>query len=240
MLIRSLLLFFFFLSIATDTDGAEPVDLELLLAIDTSTSVDSAEFDLQKQGLADAFLHPDVIGAIEGAGDRGVAVSVVQWSSTGLQTTVVDWMLVRDATGASLLSRRIAGTSRMLEGMTDIGSLIRFAVRSIEQSPFDANRRVVDISGDGSSDSLSSSRERDRAVARGIDINGLVIFNEDYDLGSLAKLDVWEHYTNHVVGGPGAFVMTAADFNHFRTAIRKKLVREIQGPATATLPRTLQ
>ena len=211
----------------------QPVDLELVLAIDTSTSVDEAEFRLQRQGLAEAFLHPEVIGAIQAAGDLGIAVAVVEWSGRNRQQTVVDWMHVRGQGSAAELSSRIAGAPRALNGMTDIAGAIRYSVLQIEGNTYDGRRRAIDISGDGSSDSMRSGRERDRAVARGITINGLVIYNEDIDLAELAKIDVREHYANSVIGGNGAFMMTAADFDDFRVAIRRKLVREITGPATA-------
>lgn len=219
---------------------AVPVDLELVLAVDTSTSVDEQEFELQKQGLYEAFLHPEVIDAIKSIGDLGIAVTLVQWSGTGMQKTVVDWTPVRDAASAAYLSRQIRNAPRAIWGLTDIGSVIRYSVESILGNRYEGYRRVVDISGDGSSDAGTSAFERDRAVAQNVTVNGLVIYSDDYDLGGLAKIDVREHYANHVIGGVGAFMMTADDFEDFRTAIRRKLIREIRGPATASLPRTIQ
>lgn len=212
---------------------ALPVDLELVLAIDTSTSVDADEFALQREGLAEAFMHPDVVGAIRAAGEDGVAVTVVQWSGPYRQRSVVGWTLVRDASEAAEFAARVRAAPRRVRGMTDIGGAIRFSVAAIEGNEFEGRRRVIDISGDGTSDSGSSGAERDRAVARGITINGLVIFNEDIDLGALANFELEDHYAGYVVGGAGAFLMKADDFVDFRIAIRRKLVREIAGPATA-------
>ena len=209
------------------------VDLELVLAIDCSTSVDEAEFDLQWRGLQQAFLHPAVIGAIQAAGDRGVAVSLIQWSGPSRQRMVVDWMLVKDADDAARLAERIGRVSRTVTGFTDIAGAIRFSAASLAGNGFDGFRKVIDISGDGSSDSASVALERDRAVAAGITVNGLVIYSEDFDLGALANIDVATHYASDVIGGPGAFMMTADDFADFQIAIRRKLVREISGPATA-------
>lgn len=223
--------------LAFPANAQQPVDLELVLAIDTSTSVDATEFRLQRDGLADAFRHPDVVGAIEAAGDLGIAVTVVQWSGRARQRTVVDWMHMRNGGEAAQFADRIAAAPRKIEGMTDIAGAVDFGVARLNDNAFTGRRQVIDISGDGSSDATRSEMARNRAVARGITVNGLVIYNEDIDLAELAKIDVRDHYANHVIGGVGAFMMTAADFEDFRVAIRRKLVREITGPATARLRR---
>ena len=214
---------------------AQAVDLELVLAIDSSTSVDDREFELQRQGLSQAFLHPDVIGAIRAAGDLGVAVSVVQWSGKNRQHTSVEWSLVRDRPSAAALSAKIATAARSIKGMTDIGSAVRYSIGTLENNSYRGQRLVIDVSGDGSGNAANAQAARNLAISRGIVINGLVIDNEDIDLGELAKIDLRAHYANYVIGGFGAFLMNATDFNDFRTAIRRKLVREITGPATADL-----
>ena len=207
-----------------------PVALELVLAIDTSTSVDDGEFALQTEGLASAFRDPSVIKAIEGHAPDGIAVSLVHWSGRGLQKTSVGWSVLKTAADATALSRRISAAPRLLRGFTDIAGAIRFAQRHIAGNSYTGRRQVIDVSGDGSSNSGLTRRARDEAVAAGITINGLVIHNEEYDLGELAKINLVDHYRESVIGGPGAFLMIAKDFFDFRTAIRKKLVREITGP----------
>lgn len=218
-----------------DAGAQQPVELELVLAIDASTSVDPQEFRLQREGLAAAFVHPQVINAIRSLGGNGIAVTVIQWAGTGQQTTSVPWTQIRGADGAAVFSSMIESAPRAVSGMTDIGNVIRYAAQSIASGAFSGRRRVIDISGDGAGDQAGSSLARDQAVKAGIVINGLVIHNEDYDLGELGKQDIREHYQNHVIGGAGAFLMTAADFEDFRIAIRRKLVREILGPLTARL-----
>jgi hypothetical protein len=215
--------------------GGRAVDLELVLAIDTSTSVDAQEFHLQRQGLADAFMHRDVVRAIRGAGELGIAVTLVEWAGEHRQATVVGWTHVHDGASAAALAARIRAAPRAMAGLTDIAGAIRYAVAAIEANAFEGYRLAIDVSGDGSSDAQRCERERDRAVARGITVNGLVIYSDDVDLGELANTDVREHYANHVIGGAGAFMMTADDFSDFAAAIRRKLVREIAGPATAEL-----
>ena len=207
-----------------------PVALELVLAIDTSTSVDSAEYALQTQGLASAFRHPGVVRAIESQGPDGIAVSIVHWSGQGRQRISLGWTLLKSAADAGRFADRISASPRLLRGFTDIAGAIRFAGRLIAQNSLAGRRRVIDVSGDGSSNSGRTSAARDDALAAGITINGLVIHNEEYDLGELAKINLVDHYRENVIGGPGAFLMIAKDFDDFRTAIRKKLVREITGP----------
>ncbi len=213
----------------------QPVDLELVLAVDTSTSVDAQEFALQSKGLAEAFLHPDVVAAIRFAGTQGVAISLVHWAGEAGQAVAVDWHIVRDSQTAADLSAKISAASRSIKGLTDIAGAIRFSVNAIEANNYSGERRVIDISGDGSSDARRSEAARNTANARGITINGLVIHNTDIDLGELANIDLRQHYSNHVIGGPGSFMMTAKNFEDFRVAIRAKLVREITGPVSARL-----
>lgn len=220
------------------TQTRQTVDLELVLAIDTSTSVDPQEFDLQWRGLANAFLHPDVVSAIEAVGDLGIAVTMVQWAGQGQTRTVVDWFHVNDALSAAQFSAQISAAPRLLRGFTDIGGAIRYSVGSIEGNGYEGSRQVIDVSGDGASSGNNTElpdRARDIAVSRGMIVNGLVIYNEEYDLGELAHISVREHYEDYVIGGAAAFLMVANDFEDFARAIREKLIREIIGPPIARL-----
>ena len=201
-----------------------PTELELVLALDVSTSVSAAEFELQRRGLADAFRHADVVAAIDAAGDAGIAVAVVQWSSLRLQRSAIDWVQLRDGADAAGLANAIDAGERLLRGGTGLGGAIRFSLARIETNAFDGRRKVIDVSGDGFT-GHSPSRERDRALERGVTINGLAIENEEPALGA--------YYTEHVIGGPGAFVITIRDFGDFATAIRQKLIGEIGGMVVA-------
>ncbi len=197
-----------------------PVELELVLAIDTSSSVSVAEFELQKRGLSEAFRHPDVLAAIQGIGERGIAITLVQWSGNRMQRTSVDWMVLHDAASAGRFASAVAASHRLLTGSTGLGGAIRFALKQLEENRFDGQRKVIDVSGDGYS-GINPSRERDRAVVRGITINGLAILNEKPDLG--------EYYARHVIGGANAFVLTVDGFEDFGKAIREKLIKEVEG-----------
>ena len=209
-----------------------PVDLELLLAVDVSSSVDGGEFELQMKGLADAFRNPAVLDAIELAGERGIAVALIQWSSWNSQRLSVDWMRVGDPASAAAMADRIAATPRFGDGgSTAIAGAIRFGTRQFEINGFEAERRAIDISGDGAANQgAQPSQYRDIAVASGITINGLAILNDN------AQLD--DYYLNYVIGGNAAFVVRAIDYRDFAAAILHKLVREIAGPPIAGRPVT--
>ncbi len=214
------------------------MDLELVLAIDTSTSIDAEEFELQWRGLANAFLHEDVVGAIESVSDIGIAVTMVQWAGRGESRISVDWSFINDRLSAARFSAKIATAPRVLHGFTDIGGAIRFSVASIEGNDYEGSRQVIDVSGDGTSSELNSpepDRQRDIAISRGIIINGLVIYNDDSDIDEIAHINLRQHYQNRVIGGPAAFLMSANGFEDFARAIREKLIREIIGPPLAGL-----
>jgi len=207
-----------------------PVDLELVLAVDVSSSVDGEEFRLQMQGLAAAFRDPAVLGAIEIAGERGIAVALVQWSSWNAQRLSVDWMRIDDTASAAVMAGKIAAAPRFGDGgSTAIAGAIRFGVRQFEINPYEGTRRAIDISGDGAANQgAQPSQYRDIAVASGITINGLAILNDN------AQLDVY--YLSEVIGGNAAFIVRATDYRDFAAAILHKLVREIAGPPIAGLP----
>ncbi len=198
-----------------------PVDLELVLAIDASGSVDTSEFYLQLRGIADALRDPDVTAAI--AATDGVAVSLVQWSGPINYIQAVDWAVLTDRESAAAYALRVVTARRQMFGTgTAIAEAMRFAAQLIESNAFLGRRRVIDVSGDGKTNYGSPPRYvRDQLVAAGITINGLAILNED------PALD--RYYDEHVIGGAGAFVMTAADYVDFVRAIRLKLLNEILG-----------
>lgn len=202
------------------------VDLALVLAIDSSGSVDFTEFELQASGLARAFRDPEVIEAIEGAAPNGIAVCVMQWSGRRQHLRVVDWTKVTGAASADALAAKIAAAGRTMTGETAIADALRFAIQQLADGPYRGARRIIDVSGDGPTNAgADPDPMRDAAVRAGITINGLAILNES------PTLDLY--YAEHVAGGPDAFVMTARDFRDFARAIRLKLLKEIRGAPLA-------
>ncbi len=210
----------------------QTVNLDLVLAIDASGTVDPAEFELQTRGLAEAFRDPEVIAAIQATGARGIAVAVVQWSGRGQQVVAIDWTPVADEASSKALATRIEVTGRRLVGATTvIDRALLFSVALLANSPFQGQRKVIDLSGDGKTNyGPLPDLARDQALAAGITINGLAILNDVADLA--------EYYQDHVVGGVGSFLMTARDYRDFATAIRLKLIREILGTPVAAWPWT--
>jgi len=202
------------------------VDLALVLAIDSSGSVDFAEFELQAGGIARAFRDPEVIEAINGSAPNGIAVSVIQWSGRRQHLVAVDWTKVTDAWSAAALAAKIEGTGRILIGETAIADALRFATEHLAYGPFQGARRIIDLSGDGPANAGGDPDPvRDAAVDDGITINGLAILNENPSLD--------RYYAEHVIGGPDAFVVAARDYRDFADAIRLKLLREIRGAPLA-------
>ncbi len=210
-----------------------PVSLELVLAVDASSSINRSEFDLQMRGLAEAFRHPQVHQALAVAGAPGIAVMLLQWADSRHQSISVEWERVYTPEEAEAFADAIDATPRfVVGGGTAIGSAITYASSLIWSNRYAGLRQVIDLSGDGRANQGElPNRARDSAVAAGIVINGLTILNEDPAL--------YVYYEQYVIGGPGAFVMTAQDFTAYSDAIVEKLVREISGSPVALWPEIL-
>jgi Protein of unknown function (DUF1194) len=196
-------------------------DLQLVLAVDASGSVDERRFELQRQGYVAAFRDPRVLQAIQSGAMQAIAVTMVQWTGPALQIQVLPWTLVNDAATAHAFAAAIAATPRQLfSGGTSISGVIDHAVPLILESQFKGARRVIDISGDGSNNrGRPAASARDDAVRAGIAINGLPILALEPDLK--------RYFSDHVIGGPGAFVIAAESYETFADAILKKLIREM-------------
>jgi len=199
----------------------EAVDLALVLAVDASGSVDRVRFELQKQGYAAAFRHPGVIGAISSGPTQSIAVVMMQWTGPALQVVAVPWTRISDAASANAFADKIAAAPRALfGGGTSISGAIDTSMGLLFDNPYRATRRVIDVSGDGSNNrGRSVNQARDEAIAKGVGINGLPILALEPDLD--------RYYEQNVIGGPGAFVIAAKDFESFGEAILKKLIAEI-------------
>jgi Protein of unknown function (DUF1194) len=202
--------------------AAQPTaDLQLVLAVDASGSVDQYRFELQKRGYVAAFRHARVLQAIRSGPNQAIAVTMAQWTGPMMQVHVVGWMLVGDDESAAAFAAAIEQAPRQLfGGGTSISGAIDYAMTLFPKSPFRAPRRVIDISGDGSNNrGRPVTFARDEAVAAGVGINGLPILALEPDLD--------RYYQDSVIGGPGAFVVAAKDFETFGEAILKKLITEI-------------
>ncbi|MDP6873633.1 MAG: DUF1194 domain-containing protein [Alphaproteobacteria bacterium] len=210
--------------------AALTVDLALVLAIDCSNSVDLMEYDLQTGGLANAFRSSEIIAAIASGPTRRIGVTVVQWADSYRQMTVVPWHIVSNRQSALLLADEIARTPRYVHGgSTSITGMMTHGYQLLSRIPFAAHRKAIDITADGrNNEGGSPGAARDRLSAKGITINGLAILNE------IQTLDLY--FQRNVIGGPGNFVIRANDYEDFRVAIWRKLLREILGPGIALKP----
>lgn len=227
------------LALAAPARATEPVDLLLVLAADVSRSVDQTKFELQRQGYAAAIADARVLNAVRSGPRHRIAVLFLEWSGFGNQQVVIDWTLIDGPEAAHAFAGRLLETPRSFSDRTSISGGIDFAVAQFKRAPFTAERQAIDVSGDGTNNSgRDVGAARDAAIALGITINGLVILSErplpwnpehTNPPGGLDK-----YYRDNVVGGPGAFVMVAKDFNSFGEAIVKKMIAEIAaaGPAS--------
>jgi Protein of unknown function (DUF1194) len=210
------------LSSASLSQPKTPVAIELVLALDSSASMNRDEFALQISGIATAFKDPAVLQAIEDLAPLGVAIAVTQWGGPGESRIVMPFTQIITANEAkafgflvSLGSRHFSATS------TSIATAIEDSVALIEANGFDGQRRVIDISGDGE-DNSGLDLETMRKIARssGVTVNGLAIESEQKGL--------FEYYQQHVIIGADSFVVRASDFNDYARAIREKLLKELR------------
>jgi len=211
----------------TQTPPQPPTEvaIALVLAVDASGSVDNRRFELQKQGYAAAFRNPQVLSSIRSLVTGSIAVTMMQWTGPRLHVQAVDWTLIKDLDSANAFAGAIEAAPRQLfGGGTSISGAIDYSRLLLAQSSFNAARRVIDISGDGANNSgRSVTQARDEAVHDGVGINGLPIVAIEPDLD--------HYYYDNVIGGPGAFMIPAANYDTFADAILKKLITEIAGIA---------
>jgi Protein of unknown function (DUF1194) len=217
----------------TFSHSAERVDLLLLLAADVSGSMDESKFELQRSGYAAAFSNPRVTEAICAGGSGRIAVAFVEWSGIVQQKIVIDWTVISNGKTSRQFGDRIIEAPRaFVRNSTSISAGIDFAVTQLDRAPYEARRRVIDVSGDGDNNSgRDVTAAREAAVAKGIMINGLVILTEAQNPSNSAHTNppggLANYYRNNVIGGPGAFIMAAENFNSFGNVLIKKLIMEI-------------
>jgi hypothetical protein len=213
-------------------EPATPVDLALVLAVDASGSIDPAEFQLQKEGIAAAILDADVLSAIRGGRHDRIAIALVEWGSPGGAAIVVDWMLVGDEPSAEDFAAAVLAAPRSTQSYNALGDAITLAGALIGTCPCTPTRHVIDISGDNPDNRshVPAPVARDAATAAGITINALAILNDDRT-GISGRPYLVEIFERDVIGGFGAFVTTAATRADFARALRQKMILEIAGNA---------
>lgn len=219
------------------------VDLLLVLAADVSRSVDQAKFQLQREGYAAAVSDKRVLEAITAGRNRRIALCFVEWSGASAQKVVIPWSVIDGPDAARKFGDQLLELPRSFAERTSISGGIDFSVALMDKSPYRAARKTIDVSGDGTNNSgRDVTLARDEALAKGITINGLVILSDRPMAWNPEHTNppggLPNYFRNNVIGGPGAFVIVAEDFNSFGQAIVKKLIAEIAEapPATQSKP----
>ncbi|MDJ0858223.1 MAG: DUF1194 domain-containing protein [Dinoroseobacter sp.] len=212
---------------------AQDVEVELVLMADASGSIDAAEIEFQRQGYATALQDREVLRAIANSAYGRIAVTYVEWAAAGAEDIVVPWRIVDGPESAAAFAAEFAGKPRRAFGRNSIGSALMFGTQLIETNDYDGWRKVIDFSGDSANNWNGPSIAEGRAAAleAGITINGLPIlcrFCSRPGAGDLEQL-----YADRIIGGRGAFVITADGMESLADAIRRKLILEIGGTMPA-------
>ena len=241
--IRSLLVLLMLLLAAPNARAAEPVDLLLVLAADVSRSVDQRKFQLQREGYAAAIADQKVLDAVTSGRHRRIAVCYVEWSGANAQQLVIDWTLIDGPAAARKFGDQLLELPRSFAERTSISGGIDFAMTVLARAPYQAVRRTIDVSGDGTNNSgRDVTLARDEALAAGVTINGLVILSDRPMAWNPEHTNppggLPNYFRTNVVGGPGAFVIVAENFESFGQAIVRKLIAEIAeaGPPARAQP----
>lgn len=213
-----------------------PVDLELILAVDVSGSVDAVEAKLQREGYISAMTSETVMKAIKSGPLRRIAVAYVEWAGEQYQQTVMPWTLIETLDDAKAFMGKVADSPYVAIRWTSISAAIDHSVKLFAESPFEGTRRVIDISGDGKNNhGREVADARAEAMAAGIVINGLPILSsragasDSMPRGWPSDPDLDNYFQTEVIGGPGAFMVPAESFDTFAQAVKSKLMREIAG-----------
>lgn len=212
----------------------EVVDLELVLLADATGSIDTAEIKFQREGYATAITDPEVLAAITGGLHGKIAVTYVEWGDMTSQQVVVPWTVISSADGAQKIASVLRATPRLAFGSNAIGAALVRGMQLLETNQYKGLRRVIDLSADSANNwnGPPIAEVREVVTAKGITINGLAILCRDLECGGRpVAYNLEEAFQREIIGGPGAFVVTAGDMKSFAAAVKRKLILEIAGVA---------
>jgi hypothetical protein len=216
--------------LAQSKDNTSTVDVELILAVDVSYSMDMDELAIQREGYAQAIVSKEFLQALKSLPNGRVAVTYFEWAASSDQKIIIPWRLIDGPETADAVSNEILKTPIRRASRTSISGAIYFAMPLFDENPYHGLRRVIDISGDGpNNNGAPVTGARDEALAKGITINGLPIMVKEpsYSTMDIDNLDFY--YEDCVIGGPGSFVVSIKDREKFKEAIRTKLLLEVAG-----------
>src|SRR5690242_4956607 len=206
------------------------VDVELVLAVDVSYSMDMDELAIQREGYAQAIQSKEFLQALKAGPNGKIAVTYFEWAASTDQKIIIPWRLIDGPETADAVAAEIMKTPIRRASRTSISGAINFAMPLFEENNYRGLRRVIDISGDGpNNNGPAVTGARDAALEKGIIINGLPIMVKEpsYSTMDIDNLDYY--YEDCVIGGPGSFVVTIKDRDKFKEAIRTKLLMEVAG-----------
>src|SRR3954452_16945238 len=215
---------------AADNQSAPSVDVELVLAVDVSYSMDMDELAIQREGYAQAIISKEFLQALKSLPNGKIAVTYFEWAASSDQKIIIPWRLIDGPETADAVASEIMKTPIRRASRTSISGAINFAMPLFDENPYRGLRRVIDISGDGpNNNGAPVTVARDAAVEKGIIINGLPIMVKEpsYSTMDIDNLDFY--YEDCVIGGPGSFVVSIKDRDKFKEAIRAKLLLEVAG-----------
>ena len=216
--------------VSDNKDKAAAVDIELILAVDVSYSMDMDELAVQREGYAQAIVSKEFLQALKAGPSGKIAVTYFEWAASNDQKIIIPWRVIDGPETADAVSEEILKTPIRRASRTSISGAINFAMPLFEENPYHGLRRVVDISGDGpNNNGVPVVGARDAALEKGITINGLPIMVKEpsYSTMDIENLDFY--YEDCVIGGPGSFVVSIKDRDKFKEAIRTKLLLEVAG-----------
>ena len=224
---------------ALSQSGAEPrrVDLELALLADASGSIDAAEIAFQRQGYVAALADPGLIKLMTSGYHGAVALTYVEWGSDTSQDVVVDWTVIDGPAAAAAFSAALTAAPRRAFGRNAIGAALIKATEMLRGNDLEGDRLVIDFSADSANNWYGPSIQegRDAALAAGVTINGLAVLCRSAGCGGRpVAYDLEAAFAREIVGGPGAFVVTADDPASFASAVREKLYLEVSGQPAPT------
>src|SRR5258707_5034447 len=219
--------------------AADQVDLLLVFAADVSRSIDQPKFQLRREGYAAAIADQRVLEAITAGRNKRIAIAFVEWSGVSSQKVLIDWTVIDGPDAARKFGDQLIELPRSFAERTSIAGGIDFSMALLARAPYESSRRTIDVSGDGTNNSgRDVTLARDEALAKGVTINGLVILSDRPMPWNPEHTNppggLGHYYQTNVVGGPGAFVIVAEDFNSFGQAIIKKLIAEIADAGSHT------
>jgi len=209
---------------------APSVDLELIIAVDVSYSMDLDELAVQREGYAQAIVSKEFLQALKNGPNSKIAVTYFEWSASSDQRIIIPWRVIDGPESADAVADEIMKTPVRRGSRTSISGAIQFAMPLYDENPYRGLRRVIDISGDGpNNNGVPVTGARDAALEKGITINGLPIMVKELSYATMDIDDLDIYYEDCVVGGPGSFVVSIKDRDKFKEAIRTKLILEVAG-----------